>query len=111
MPFPTQRNIKWGTGFNHMRTKTTTLGCRRVARNINASMVFGPDIEDAIPFAESVEWIRQFAKQAVPESGYFLVVGSESSPTEIWHGPKNNIDSYFTCIYADVDMPEQSEET
>lgn len=91
-------------------SKTPVVGDRKLGRNINYRQVFGPDIDDGIPFAESVDWLRQYAKDGVPKlgylppSGYYLIVGvTEDCPTEIWWGDHNDINKYFTCIYVSAD--------
>lgn len=81
------------------------VGAKRYGRNINGSMVFGPDVDDTIPFSESVDWLRQFYKEAIP-AGYYILVGRESNVEEIWHGEHNDVNRLFTCVYVAEDEGE-----
>lgn len=77
-------------------------GTRRIAKNINYSLVFGVEDGESLsdhPFKDEVDWIRQFC--TAPEAGFFLIEGNETAPVRIWHGQTNHFRAFFRCIYED----------
>ncbi len=81
------------------------MGSFRAARYIDASLLFFPEDKDAaIPHDQSVDWLRQYPKQARPgdyatDRGYLVVTavpGDETYPVEIWESagghPKTRVD-------------------
>lgn len=95
---PTKRNRK--------PYKPPVVGQRRAGKNIPSTLFFGPDVEDEHPFEENVDWLRQWCTAGVCNAGYYLIVGTESYPEEIWHGYTNDIHAFFTCLWVRPDETE-----
>lgn len=79
----------------------TIVGAVWVAEEVTKNRlckVFGKD-DDDIPFHETVNWLKQYVPRA-SESCYYILIGDESYPLEIWQGKTNGHLSDFTCVYV-----------
>lgn len=93
------------------------IGKKRKAGNIQYGLVFGEEIVfhendyhrpptitslSEHPFKDEIDWLRQFYPNA-EWAGYYLVEGSETAPTRIWHGRRNSINAMFVCVFEDLE--------